>query len=629
MNKRKRKFSIYKILALMLFIASLFMGYIVYKVNLLPDKYLYLVLGGLCFINIFFDIFLMRKKAKKGLRILFSFLTIIVLGVMCFIAHYILNTLGFLAKIGPKDYKTETYSVIVLKDSKYKKIKDIKDLDIGYYSNSEGAKDANKKVLKSIDANFKDYDDANEASNDLLNGDIKVIMLEDSVMSMVNEDNPEFNTKTKVIYKFVIKLKSKTKAKDVNVTNKPFNIYITGIDTYGEITSVSRSDVNIVATVNPKTKQVLLTSIPRDYYVQLHGTTGVKDKLTHAGIYGVDKSITTIEDLLDIDINYYVKVNFTSLIDIVNALGGITVYSDYTFTTIDGVHFTEGNNNMNGEQALSFARERKAFLEGDNQRGKDQQAVIAALIKKMCSKSIITKYDSILNSLNGKFQTNMSSNKITSLLKMQLNDMSSWNVSTYNLQGVNSSNYTYSGGNTKLFVMEPVLGSIEEAHNLINDVKNGKKLKVSYTYDGPVTTATNNYDSKEETNNEEKKDEITTKEDTKTKKNTKEYEYAIACDNIQDEMCLVESDEVEEEEAICSADKLPEPLSKEDEEGVKKCSENLTCPKDYKYSNGKCIKTKYEKKPLCKTNYHYEKTGMVCCPDNYSYDATIKACVAD
>lgn len=324
-------------------------------------------------------------------------------------------------------------------------------------------------------------------------------------MSMVNEDNPEFNTKTKVIYKFVIKLKSKTKAKDVNVTNKPFNIYITGIDTYGEITSVSRSDVNIVATVNPKTKQVLLTSIPRDYYVQLHGTTGVKDKLTHAGIYGVDKSITTIEDLLDIDINYYVKVNFTSLIDIVNALGGITVYSDYTFTTIDGVHFTEGNNNMNGEQALSFARERKAFLEGDNQRGKDQQAVIAALIKKMCSKSIITKYDSILNSLNGKFQTNMSSNKITSLLKMQLNDMSSWNVSTYNLQGVNSSNYTYSGGNTKLFVMEPVLGSIEEAHNLINDVKNGKKLKASYTYDGPVTTATNNYDSKEETNNEEKK----------------------------------------------------------------------------------------------------------------------------
>ena len=579
MNRKKRKLSIYKVLALMLFIASIFMSFIIYKVNILPNKYLYLVLGGIVFINLLFDMFLMRKKAKKGLRIFFSFLTIVVIGIMCFIAHYILNTLGFLAKIGPKDYKTETYSVIVLKDSKYNKLKNLKDLDIGYYNNSEGAKQANKKVLKNVGVNFKSYDDANELAKELLEGETKVIMLEDSVLSMVNEDNPDFNSKTKVIYKFVIKLKSKTRAKDVNVTSKSFNIYISGIDTYGEITSVSRSDVNIIATINPKTKQILLTSIPRDYYVQLHGTTGVKDKLTHAGIYGVDKSITTIEDLLDIDINYYIKVNFTSVIDIVNALGGITVYSDYTFTSIDGVHFAEGNNNMNGEQALAFARERKAFLDGDNQRGKDQQAVIAALIKKMCSKSIITKYDSILNSLNGKFQTNMSSKKITSLLKMQLNDMATWNVSTYNLEGVNSTNYTYSGGNAKLFVMEPILGSIEEAHNLINDVKKGKKLKATYTYDGPATTATNNYSTKEETTTEEVKEEINTKEDAKTKKDIKDYMYP-ACKNPENDICLVESDDVEEEEPICKTELV------EDEE---KCSEELTCPKDYKYSNGKCL----------------------------------------
>ena len=620
MNRKKRKLSIYKVLALMLFIASIFMSFIIYKVNILPNKYLYLVLGGIVFINLLFDMFLMRKKAKKGLRIFFSFLTIVVIGIMCFIAHYILNTLGFLAKIGPKDYKTETYSVIVLKDSKYNKLKNLKDLDIGYYNNSEGAKQANKKVLKNVGVNFKSYDDANELAKELLEGETKVIMLEDSVLSMVNEDNPDFNSKTKVIYKFVIKLKSKTRAKDVNVTSKSFNIYISGIDTYGEITSVSRSDVNIIATINPKTKQILLTSIPRDYYVQLHGTTGVKDKLTHAGIYGVDKSITTIEDLLDIDINYYIKVNFTSVIDIVNALGGITVYSDYTFTSIDGVHFAEGNNNMNGEQALAFARERKAFLDGDNQRGKDQQAVIAALIKKMCSKSIITKYDSILNSLNGKFQTNMSSKKITSLLKMQLNDMATWNVSTYNLEGVNSTNYTYSGGNAKLFVMEPILGSIEEAHNLINDVKKGKKLKATYTYDGPATTATNNYSTKEETTTEEVKEEINTKEDAKTKKDIKDYMYP-ACKNPENDICLVESDDVEEEEPICKAELV------EDEEGNKKCSEELTCPKDYKYSNGKCIKNVYDKKPVCEANYHYEKSGMICCPDDYSYDANIKACV--
>jgi len=624
MRRRKRRLSIFKILALILFLASLFMSYIIYKVNLLPDKYLYLVLGGIAFINIFFDIFLMRKKARKGVRGFFAFLTIVVLGVMAFFAHYILNTLGFLAKIGPTDYKTETYSVIVVKDSEYNKIKDIKDLNVAYYSNSKGAKDANKKVLKNVDVNFKDYDDANEMASKLLNNEEKVIMLEDSVLSMVNEDDPEFNNKTKVIYKFVIKIKSNTKAKDVNVTRKPFNIYITGIDTYGEISSVSRSDVNIVATVNPKTKQVLLTSIPRDYYVQLHGTTGIKDKLTHAGIYGVDMSIATIEDLLDIEINYYVKVNFTSLIDIVNALGGITVYSDYTFTSIDGVHFTEGNNNMNGEQALAFARERKAFQSGDIQRGKDQQAVIAALIKKVCSKSIITKYDSLLNSLKGKFQTNMSSNKITSLLKMQLNDMSTWNISTYNLDGVNSNNYTYSGGNMKLFVFEPKLGSIEQAHNLINDVINGKKLEPTYTYDGPATTATNNYSSKEETETkEEKKEETnTTKEEIKQKKDIKDYMYP-ACKNQEDGMCLIETDDVDVEEPICTGD--PE----KDEDGIETCSVDLTCPKDYKMNNGKCTKANYEKKPVCETNYHYEKLGMVCCPDNYSYDASIKACVAE
>ena len=619
---RKRRISIFKILALMLFVASLFMSYIIYKVNLLPNKYLYLVLGGIAVINIFFDMFLMRKKVRKGVRGFFAFLTIVVLGVMAFFAHYILNTLGFLAKIGPTDYKTETYSVIVLKDSKYNKIKDIKDLDGGYYANSKGAKEANKKVLKSVDVNFKDYDDANEMANKLLNNEEKVIMLEDSVLSMVNEDNPDFNDKTKVIYKFVIKIKSKTKAKDVNVTSKPFNIYITGIDTYGEISSVSRSDVNIIATVNPKTKQVLLTSIPRDYYVQLHGTTGVKDKLTHAGIYGVDMSIATIEDLLDIEINYYVKVNFTSLIDIVNAIGGITVYSDYTFTSIDGVHFTEGNNNMNGEQALAFARERKAFQAGDIQRGKDQQAVIAALIKKICSKSIITKYDSLLNSLKGKFQTNMSSKKITSLLKMQLNDMATWNVSTYNLDGVNSNNYTYSGGNAKLFVFEPKLGSIDEAHNLINDVKNGKKLKASYTYDGPATTATNNYSNNDTTTKEEKNDNVTTKEETtKTRKDIQNYTYP-ACKNPEDGVCLIETDDVDVEEPICIG-------ADPDEDEIEKCNKELTCPKDYKMNNGKCTKANYEQKPVCETNYHYEKLGMVCCPDNYSYDASIKACVAE
>ena len=435
---------------------------------------------------------------------------------------------------------------------------------------------------------------------------------------MIKEENNEFESKTKVIYKFSIKIKSKAKAKDVDVTSKPFTIYVSGIDTYGKITSVSRSDVNMLITVNPETKQVLLTSIPRDYYVQLHGIRGNKDKLTHAGMYGVDMSISTIEDLLDVEINYYVKVNFTSLIDIVNALDGITVYSDYTFTSIDGMHYTEGNNFMNGEQALSFARERKAFAAGDRQRGKDQQAVIAAIIKKVCSKKIITKYSSLLKSLDGKFQTNMSQNKITSLLKMQLNDMASWNVSTYNLEGVDSREYTYSGGNMQLYVMLPVTGSLEQAKTLIDDVIAGKTLSSSYTYDGPINTVTTIKSNTED--NSEKNDKVEkTEEKKETKKDTKDYEYP-KCKNPENGICLIETDDVEVEEPIYNGELV---------EDNQRCSEELTCTKEFTLSNGKCIKNVMEKVSVCNDNYHYEKTGMVCCPDNYSYDSSIKACVAN
>ena len=216
----------------------------------------------------------------------------------------------------------------------------------------------------------------------------------------------------------------------------------------------------------------------------------------------------------------------------------------------------------------------------------------------------------------------MSSKKITSLLKMQLNDMATWNVSTYNLDGVNSNNYTYSGGNAKLFVFEPKLGSIDEAHNLINDVKNGKKLKASYTYDGPATTATNNYSNNDTTTKEEKNDNVTTKEETtKTRKDIQNYTYP-ACKNPEDGVCLIETDDVDVEEPICIG-------ADPDEDRIEKCNKELTCPKDYKMNNGKCTKANYEQKPVCETNYHYEKLGMVCCPDNYSYDASIKACVAE
>ena len=224
---RKRKISFFKILALLLLIASIFILYILYKVNILPNKYYYTIVIALGFINILFSSFLMRRKAKKGIRIFISFLSILVIGVMCFASYYILHTLGFLSKIKNVNYKLENYSVIVLKDSKYEKIEDIDSLDVGYYGNSTGAADANKKILKKVDVTFKKYNDSTSLSEDLINDKTKVIVIEDSVLSMIKEENNEFESKTKVIYKFSIKIKSKAKAKDVD---DPLSSYVDTLD---------------------------------------------------------------------------------------------------------------------------------------------------------------------------------------------------------------------------------------------------------------------------------------------------------------------------------------------------------------------------------------------------------------
>ena len=260
------------------------------------------------------------------------------------------------------------------------------------------------------------------------------------------------------------------------MTKEPFTVYITGIDTYGPISTSSRSDVNILATVNPETKQILLTSTPRDYYVEFPGVTnGQLDKLTHAGIYGVDCSMDTLEQLYGINIDYYVKVNFTSVIKIVDQLGGINVYSEYDFTSIDGYHYQQGYNELNGEEALSFARERKAFADGDNQRGKNQQAVITALLQKAISPAILTNYAGLLGSLDGNMETNMSMDDITELIKMQLGDGSSWEVISQSVVGSNSQDYCYSLANSA-YVMIPDQASVDAAKAKIQQVLNGETI---------------------------------------------------------------------------------------------------------------------------------------------------------
>lgn len=490
-KERTKKNKKNKLLSIILLIMSVLLISVILYINALPALYLEIIIGIIIIIDIW--LLVMMKFSKR--RILAKILSIITCLIMAILSFYLIKTAGLINNLN-LNYKTYNYSVVVLKNSNYSKIKDIENETLGYYkTDGNECKKSLEKLKKKVETDNKKYDDVNTMAADLLDEKIEAMLIEDSYLNILNEHSIEetseendntaikgFVDDTKVIYKFSIIVKTSTVSKDIDVTRKPFSIYVSGIDTYGEISSVSRSDVNMVVTVNPQTKQILLTSIPRDYYVPLHGKTGYNDKLTHAGLYGVDMSIDTIEDLLGIEINYYVKVNFTSVIKIVNALDGVEVLSDYSFTSIDGYNYTKGYNKVNGEEALSFARERKAFAAGDNQRIKDQQALLAAMFKKCISPSIIVKYNKLLDSIEGSFVTNMPSDRLKSLIKMQLAKKYKWVITANSLDGENSSNYTYSYSASKLYVMEPIDESVEYAGKLIKDVIDGEKLDP--TYDG-------------------------------------------------------------------------------------------------------------------------------------------------
>ena len=249
---------------------------------------------------------------------------------------------------------------------------------------------------------------------------------------------------------------------------------MTGIDTYGSVNTVARSDVNLIVTVNPKSKQILMTSIPRDCEIKLN-KNGKMDKLTHTGIYGTSETISTIEDFLDVQINYFARTNFSGMTNIVDALGGITVDSDYKFKTLHGNYQIEkGINEMNGDKTLCFVRERYALPNGDFDRGKNQQKVLKAMLDKAMSPKIITNFNNILSAIEGSFETDMSSKEIKSLLNMQLNDMSDWAIYNVQVQGKGyQTSKTYSMWGTEIYVMKPYVKQVKKIKNLIDTVEQG------------------------------------------------------------------------------------------------------------------------------------------------------------
>lgn len=467
MNKVLVMSRIQKTIGVTLATSYLLAMYATIRTQILPGNFLAIIIPITALVIAFlvFTHFKKMLSATKSIALnLFSFLLV---ALSLYIFSFGNATTAFLDKVQENGYSTEEYSIIAKKDRHI-------NLASGNRTTALLATDTNSDLVKT-EANkktkttYKGYANLTTLVNAISTEEADTSALKSSYVQLLEENNNTFYQSIEVLATFTIKVKAESVGTKTDIT-KPFVIYISGIDTYGAVSTVSRSDVNMLAVVNPKTHQVLLVNTPRDYYVQLHGTTDVKDKLTHAGIYGINMSVNTLEDLYGVHIDYYMRVNFASLMNIVDALGGVNVSSDYTFKTA-GYTFNAGFNELDGKAALAFSRERYSFEDGDRTRGKNQQRVIEAIIKKLSSPSTLINYQTILNSIDRAFQTNASSNEISGIIQQQMNDMRGWQTESISVDGTGSSASTYSMGAQKLYVMIPNQASLDLAKQKIQQYR--------------------------------------------------------------------------------------------------------------------------------------------------------------
>ena len=482
-TKKKQIKIIGVVVSLLLIFFSLLFDVFLCVVDVLPFKYLSIILVGTNLFVLLFVIFMVKRKFKIWLKFVSIFFSILMIFVFIVGCIYINKTYDFMGKIKARETVTENYYVIVNKDSSYGDIKDLDNQVIGTFDEKIEIYDKAIELLKEkAKIELKYYDAITDMANDLLSEEVDPIYLSSYHEGILNEELNGFADLTKVLETIESEVPNTSiiEHSKVDVVNETFTIYVSGIDQYGDISVRSRSDVNMLVTVNPKNHEILLTSIPRDYYVQLHDTTGYKDKLTHAGIYGVNMSVNTIEDLLGIDIDYYFRVNFSTLVKVVDTIGGIDVYSDKSFRpwTNQSIYINEGTVHMDGATALAFARERYTYKEGDRHRVQNQQDVITAIIKKLTSSTtLLTKYTTLLDQLSSSFETNIDLNSIKPLIKMQLDKMPSWTIKKYSLNGSDAMNYTYSAGMQQLYVMIPDENTVTQASEYIKAMENGKTLE--------------------------------------------------------------------------------------------------------------------------------------------------------
>lgn len=369
-------------------------------------------------------------------------------------------------------------SIVVPKDSDIKDVSQLTSVQAPTKvdkNNIETLMSALKKDKK-VDVKVDDVASYQEAYDNLKSGKSKAMVLSGSYASLLESVDSNYASNLKTIYTYKIKKKNNNSAKQVD--SKVFNIYISGIDTYGSISTVSRSDVNIIMTVNMNTHKILLTTTPRDAYVKIPGGGADQyDKLTHAGIYGVETSEKTLENLYGIKIDYYARINFTSFLKLIDQLGGVIVHNDQAFTSLHGkFDFPVGDIQMNSEQALGFVRERYSLDGGDNDRGKNQEKVISAIVNKLASLKSVSNFTSIVNNLQDSVQTNMSLDTINALANTQLDSGSKFTVTSQAVTGTGSTGQltSYAMPNSSLYMMKLDDSSVESASQAIKNLMEEK-----------------------------------------------------------------------------------------------------------------------------------------------------------
>ena len=333
--------------------------------------------------------------------------------------------------------------------------------------------DSKNELKKKMTFEVSTYEDIGSLMGALYNGEINAIVVNEAYIHMLEESENEYVKSYKNIYKYTVRVLLKdNKVSKLDYTKDPFVLYISGTDSRGTVSDVSRSDVNIIVVVNPKEHKILLVSTPRDYYVQLHGTTGIKDKLTHAGVYGIDMSKNTMQDLLDIEINNVIKVSFQTVIKLIDTIDGIDINSEKEFKcyTNNKCLIKEGNQHLDGTCALAFARERMTYDRGDRHRGENQQQVITKVVEKMTNPKYMIRYNDILKNTEGTIETDISYDSITELAKYELTNLSSWKVESISLDGEGAMLPTYSmGEDLPLYVMIPNETSVNIAKEKIKE----------------------------------------------------------------------------------------------------------------------------------------------------------------